>query len=107
MKSAIIIRLGMIFTTDEIERISIYEESEMGLKVTVNVHGMKCSQAKRFINNIINVIRRAFKLKIIHGYNHGTAIKDMLAESFYNIHIVNQYLDPYNKGVTYIILGTY
>ncbi len=106
MKSAIYARLRMIFSEDEIDRISINEESEMGINVTVDVHGMKCNNAKRFINNIINMIRVAFKLIVIHGYNNGTAIKDMLAESFSNIHIVNQFQDPYNLGVTYIILGT-
>lgn len=105
MKNIIIARLGMIFSQDDINRITVKDEAERKLQVTVDVHGMKCSQAKRFINNIINTIREAFKLVIIHGYNHGTAIKDMLADNFSNSHIVEQYPDPYNKGVTYMVLA--
>lgn len=105
MKTTIIARLGMIFSQDDINRITVKDEAEKNLKVTVDVHGMKCSQAKRFINNIINAIRSAFKLVIIHGYNHGTAIKDMLADNFTNTHVIDQYQDPYNKGVTYMVLS--
>lgn len=105
MKNTIIARLGMIFSQDDIARISVKDEGEKKLQITVDVHGMKCSQAKRFINNIINAIRETFKLVIIHGYNHGTAIKDMLADNFKNTHIVEQYQDPYNKGVTYMVLA--
>ena len=105
MKTTIIARLGMIFSQEDIDRITVKDEAEKNLQVIVDVHGLKCSQAKRFINNIINAIRTAFKLVIIHGYNHGTAIKDMLAENFMNSHIVDQYQDPYNKGITYMVLA--
>ena len=98
-------KLQMIFTSNEINRLSIKETPGMKLQITVDVHGMKCSQARRFINNIINTIRESFKLIIIHGYNHGTAIKEMLAENFYNSHIAEQYIDPYNQGVTHMLIA--
>lgn len=99
-------RLKMIFTNEEIDRLTISEIDECKIRITADVHGMKCSQARRFINNIINTIRVAFQLIIIHGYNHGTAIKDMLAENFNNTHITEQYLDPYNQGVTHMLIAT-
>ncbi|TGX98806.1 hypothetical protein E5357_07530 [Hominisplanchenecus murintestinalis] len=105
MKNTIITRLGMLFSQDDIARIVVKEKGEKKLQVTVDVQGMKCKQAKRFINNIINTIREAFEMVIIHGYNHGTAIKDMLAGNFTNTHIVEQYQDPYNKGVTHMVLA--
>lgn len=71
----------------------------------VDVHGMKCPQAKRFINNIINVVRIVFRLIIIHGYNHGTAIKEMLAQNFSNNHIYEQFPDPRNQGVTHMLIA--
>lgn len=95
----------MIFTYDEISRLSIKEKPDMKPQITANVHGMKCNQARRFINNINNTIRESFKLIIIHGYNHGTAIKDMLAENFCNSHITKQYIDPYNQGVTHMLIA--
>lgn len=97
-------RLEEIFTDEEMSRITISDSIGGCLLITADVHGMKCRQARRFINNIINVIRMVFHLMIIHGYNHGRAIKDMLAGDFHNIHISEQHPDPYNQGVTYMSL---
>ncbi len=96
-------RLSSIMSKSEMARISM-KSSDM-FCITVDVHGMKCCQAKRFINNIINIVRIIFHLIIIHGYNHGTAIKDMLSYKFSNIHITNQYVDPYNQGMTHILIA--
>lgn len=98
-------RLRMVFTNEEIERLTISENDEKAIRIIVDVHGMKCSQARRFINNIINTIRVAFQLIIIHGYNHGTAIKDMLAQNFSNTHVAEMYLDPFNQGITHMLIA--
>lgn len=98
-------KLSLILTETELNRISINEKTNGKLLITADVHGMKCRDAKRFINNIINIIRAAFQLIIIHGYNHGTAIKDMLAQNFSNDHIYNQFPDPYNQGVTHMFIA--
>ena len=68
-------RLKMILTQEEINRLKITESNSEHIKIIADVHGMKCYEARRFINNIINIVRIAFQLVIIHGYNHGTAIK--------------------------------
>lgn len=98
-------KLKIILTNEEISRLTISEIDETKIRIIADVHGMKCSQARRFINNIINTVRVAFQLIIIHGYNHGTAIKDMLAENFSNTHITEQHLDPHNKGVTHMLIA--
>lgn len=98
-------RLGIIFSNEELNRLTVIETNNKSLSITVDVHGMKCSQAKRFINNIINIIHVAFQLVIIHGYNHGTAIKNMLAQNFFNKHIESQYEDLYNQGITHMLIA--
>lgn len=98
-------RLRMIFTPEEINRLTIKEIGNSQLRIVANVHGMKCSQAKRFINNIINTVRIIFQLIIIHGYNHGTAIKDMLAQNFSNTHVAEKHADSYNQGVTHLLIA--
>lgn len=97
-------RLRMVFTDEEINRLTISEVDERRIRIVADVHGMKCSQARRFINNIINTVRVAFQLIVIHGYNHGTAIKDMLAQNFSNTHITEKHADPYNQGVTHMLI---
>lgn len=97
-------RLQMIFTSDEFGRLRI-GESDNELSIIADVHGMKCRQARRFLNNIINAVRQPFRLEVIHGYVHGTAIKEMLDRNFDNVHIIEHHSDPCNYGVTYISLA--
>ena len=103
MKQNILTRLSFILTSNDLKRIRI-EEKKNNTKVLADVHGMKVQEAKRFINNIINVIRTKIELVIIHGYHHGDAIKDMLATRFSNYHIKDQYQDVRNMGVTHMII---
>lgn len=98
-------RLKMVFSMRELNRLEITEEMDGTVRITVDVHGMTCHEARRFINNIINLVRIAFRLIIIHGYNHGTAIKDMLAQNFTNTHVAEQHADPWNQGVTYMSIA--
>ncbi|MCM1267097.1 MAG: hypothetical protein NC302_04255 [Bacteroidales bacterium] len=98
-------RLKMVLIQKELDRISISETENRRIRITADVHGMKCYEARRFINNIINIVRVAFQLVIIHGYNHGTTIKEMLAQNFSNDHIYEQFPDPRNQGVTHILIA--
>lgn len=98
-------RLRMVFTDEEISRLTISEVDERRIRIVADVHGMKCNQARRFINNIINTVRVAFQLIVIHGYNHGTAIKNMLTQNFSNTHITEKHADPYNQGVTHMLIA--
>lgn len=98
-------RLKMVLTQSEMNRIKISESRSGKIRITADVHGMKCYEARRFINNIINIVRTAFQLVIIHGYNHGTAIKEMLAQNFTNDHICEQFPDPRNHGVTHMLIA--
>lgn len=97
-------KLNMIFTSDEMARLNVNNSMDGSIQIIVDVHGMKCCQVRRFINNIINIVRETFRLIIIHGYNHGTAIKEMLNQNFSNPHIRKQYNDLYNQGITHMLI---
>ena len=98
-------RLSLILSSDELRRLTISEIDDDVIQIVADVHGMKCFEARRFINNIINVVRCAIRLIVIHGYNHGTAIKDMLAKNFFNPHIEERIPDSYNLGVTHFLIA--
>ena len=51
----ILTKLSFILSKNDMDRISLISKDEM--RIIVDVHGMKCLQAKKFINNIINVVR--------------------------------------------------
>ena len=71
-------------------------------EVILDVHGLKCKEAKKMINNLLNIVRQKIKLIVIHGFHGGTAIRDMLPR-IANKHIIDVKNDEYNTGKTYIL----
>lgn len=74
------------------------------LFVSYDVHGQSIPEAKRNITNIINASRIPFSLEIVHGYRHGSAIKEMIANELNNKKIKRRYTVRKNKGVTYFLI---
>lgn len=93
-----------LYPAEDFRRLTYVHSSGEDV-VSVDVHGMKCWQAKRFINNIINLANRPFRLTVIHGYNHGTAILDMVRNHLENKHIIERTDDPNNQGITYLAIA--
>lgn len=50
-------RLKMVLTQNELDKVNVFENRRGKLLITADVHGMKCYEARRFINNIINIVR--------------------------------------------------
>lgn len=94
-------KLSFVMSPSDMGRIQLYDNEEV-LKVVADVHGMSRRQADRFISNIINLIRHAFRLIIVHGYNNGTVIKEYFENTFKNANVLKIYESSWNKGVTYI-----
>ena len=65
--------MRMILKKDELERIGTTATG-----ISVDLHKLTVKDARRLVRNIIAVNREQMDMTVIHGYNHGTAIKDML-----------------------------
>ena len=98
-------KLNTFLSVTDYRRLTLIESNTRITKIIVDVHGMKCFEVRRFINNIISIVNSDFKLDIIHGYNHGTAIKDMLANNYNNSHISGRHQDSYNQGITHMSIA--
>ena len=70
-------------------------------KVILDVHGLTCKEALRSINNVIKLTKASCSVEVIHGYKHGSKIKDSLWQQFSNpkIRIIP---DHRNLGITYL-----
>ena len=49
-------RFSKVFAEDEMARLQSCTSDNMGTYIRVDVHGLTKNAAKRFINNIINII---------------------------------------------------
>lgn len=92
-------RLGRIFTDDEMQRITMNIENGRPT-IKVDVHGMACNEARKFLSNLIALFRTAFRLVVIHGYTHGTAIRDMIRENSLSEKVDSVHMWYWNDGVT-------
>lgn len=93
-------RLSIIFSAEDMHRISFSDES-----VVVDLHGKNKYEAKTFINNIINMINHPFKMDVIHGYNHGTVLKQMIYKEEINSRIVERLGSNHNMGETFLMVA--
>lgn len=71
-------KMEMIFTREEMKRVinGLQQNADM---ITVDLHGLKVKEAERFLKNLMAINREGRDICVIHGYNHGTAIKEMIA----------------------------
>ena len=92
-------RLNMILTKEDIDRIQEYPD-----RMSVDLHGKNRKDAKRLLNNIINTIRHPFTMEVIHGYNHGTVLKDMIFTEEINPRIISKDAPVYNIGETILLI---
>ena len=74
--------------------------------VIVDLHGMRKNEAKNIINSILLMYNFEFSLMLIHGYNNGTVLKDMIQYEIHNKRITLKYMYKYNKGVTFLLINS-
>ena len=73
--------------------------------INIDVHGMNLYQARIKIDS---TLRRAdkgvYRIRIVHGYNDGTAIKEMIAEEYANHPKIKRIVYGTNQGQTELLL---
>lgn len=96
--------MKMVFTQEDMNRLSIKENAKIGVYMEADVHGMNRREAERFISNVISINRSGFTLGIIHGYNHGTVLKEMVMEKKFSKRVVDRYCPEKNPGKTLLMI---
>lgn len=95
--------LRLALSMSEMNRVEIYQTDE-GLNITADVHGMNHRTAQKFIYRIMNIVTGPFHLCIVHGYNNGTVLKEMFRKEFGCRRIESKFGVSYNKGVTHFLV---
>ncbi len=94
-------RYALVLTEDEIQRIKAREKNGKPL-IIINLHEMKCCEARRTLNNIINLVIGPCVIDVIHGYRHGTAIREMIQTNLSSKRIQSRNINPRNPGETFL-----
>lgn len=93
-------RLQLVYDTEFLNRISIKTNKQGGIVLSVDVHGMHPNAVRHFLTNIINLCNGAFQIRIIHGYNHGTILKDMIHSEKIHYRVYEKLAVDGNQGQT-------
>lgn len=94
-------RMSFIISGNEFYRVKIEERNDIQY-VIVDLHGMSCREANRIVRSIIAMFLFPFVLVLIHGYNSGTALKEMIRNSVANPRIQSKQSPSENPGITYV-----
>ena len=89
-----------LFTQAEIDRITTKLKQNGKSVVTVDVHGLTVKEARRLLLNLIAIDKEGCDVKVIHGYHHGTAIKEMIQNDLPNPRVIEKTEPLYNPGAT-------
>ena len=91
--------LEMILTKEELDRIT-EEVRDNVPALTVDLHGLKVKEAKRLLGNLMALNREGCDIRVIHGYLHGMAIKNMIYDTLENPRLTEKQRVKGNYGMT-------
>lgn len=94
-------RFEMMLSDKEMSRVSVSANDGF----YVDLHGMSCQQASRFLRNLIALVKTACEMTVIHGYNHGQALKDLVRKGGLSARVVKTESVDWNPGVTKLMIA--
>lgn len=97
-------RLSFFLYGEDAERVTVKREDGIW-KVRYDAHGKDVLHAKRDIANLISSMTGGALISIVHGYNKGTAIKNMLRKCDFGKRVLSVASPSFNPGVTNITVG--
>ncbi len=94
--------LSFVIYGDNSWRATIDYKEKNAFSITLDLHELDRNQAALLINNTIAIIRCPYTLEIIHGYNHGLVLKQMITNTLAktNKRIGTLKSVPYNPGIS-------
>ena len=97
-------KMMYLFSKEEIARVKDTVRMNGKHLVTVDMHGLRAKEAKRFLKNLIAVNKDGCEMCVIHGYKHGTAIRDIVNHDNFGKRVVGRFPVKNNPGRTRLML---
>jgi len=73
--------------------------------VKIDLHGLRVDEAERVIEKAVaSAGAGTYQIQLIHGYNRGTGIRDMIYDSFRYDNKVKRIIPGDNQGITILVL---
>ena len=73
--------------------------------ITVDLHGLRREEAERKIEKVLaSAGSGTYQIRLIHGFNRGTNLKEMIYDSFKYDKKVKRIMPGDNQGITVLVL---
>ncbi|MBO4882839.1 MAG: Smr/MutS family protein [Lachnospiraceae bacterium] len=73
--------------------------------VKIDLHGMRADEAERVLEKAVkDAGSGTYQIQAIHGFNRGTALRDMIYDSFKYNNKVKRVIPGENQGITILVL---
>ncbi len=73
--------------------------------IEVDVHGLNTYQAKTVIDSKLKKAKGAYRIRVVHGFNNGTALRDMIRREYGKNHKTVKRIEVgLNQGQTDLVL---
>lgn len=96
------LKLGKLLCGGYFWKSKVYLNNKQVMVVRIDMHGMNRDEAYRTITGILNANKGKFIIDVIHGYNHGTVLKNMIQNDLRHRRITKKENCFYNQGETMI-----
>jgi dsDNA-specific endonuclease/ATPase MutS2 len=90
--------------------MSYYTSESKGVRmdepfITVDLHGMRREEAEKKIEKVLSEAGSGtYQIRLIHGFNRGTNLRDMIYDSFRYDKKVKRIMPGDNQGITILVL---
>lgn len=98
-------RIHFVVYGENEKRLQVSQQDT--LAITLDLHQLSKKDASRLICNVINIVDQPCKIDLIHGYHHGTVIKDYIQNDLHNRKIVQKKTFQKNPGHTMLLCSGY
>lgn len=97
--------MRFILAEDDLQRVDMSNDSSGDMVVTLDLHGYGRNKASQMLKNVIAITRGAFTMNVIHGFNHGTVLKEMLMEEAFSQRVIDKKCPAWNPGQTFLTIA--
>ncbi|MCR4792264.1 MAG: Smr/MutS family protein [Lachnospiraceae bacterium] len=73
--------------------------------IDIDLHGMRTEEAEKAVEKAVaSAGPGTYQIRVIHGYNRGTSLRDMIYDSFRYNDKVKRIIPGDNRGITVLVL---
>ncbi len=99
-------KLNFVLYGENMNRINVVQSENESISVELDLHGLRCHEAERTLRNVININKNlGFNLVVIHGFNHGVALKKMIRNAKLGDRVMCLSSPNWNPGRTNITVA--